>query len=374
MSNAPLSGIRVLDLTRLLPGPYCSHILVEFGAEVIRIEPPEGADWLRDASAVDPGMRHLFENLNRGKKSMVINLKRDQGREVFLRLVRTADVLLEGFRPGAMERLDLGYEVLRRANERLIYASLSGYGQEGPYRDRVGHDLNYIGLTGLLDLTGERDGPPIIPATQVADIMGALWMAIGILVALQGRERSGEGCRVDASLLGAALASLPVALAAQQAGQSAERGGGILHGGLVCYNIYETKDGKHMTLAALELKFWHNFCAAVGREDLIGEQFAPAIPGALAYEDLCALFRSRTRNEWLDLLQGKEVCCEPMATLEEALVSLPIQALGMVGDSIISPLKSGRSKEPSLARVPELGQHTVELLKDLGCDQGENAI
>lgn len=372
MNNAPLYGIRVLDLTRLLPGPYCSRILVDFGAEVIRIEPPEGGDWLRDASGIDAGMQCLFEDLNRGKKSIVINLRSSEGREIFLRLACTADVLLEGFRPGVIDRLGLGYEVLHQANPRLVYASLTGYGQDGPYRDRVGHDLNYIGLTGLLHLTGELGGPPVIPATQVADIMGALWMAIGILVALQGREGTGEGCRVDGSLLGAALASLPLALASHQAELPTERGGGVLHGGLVCYNVYATKDGRHMTLAALEPKFWRNFCEAVGRQDLVGEQFAPALAGDPAYEAVCALFRSKTRREWVDLLEGKEVCCEPLATLEEALGSAPIQALGMLkGDFMASPLKIGDGDEPISTPPPELGQQTSELLSELSYSEGE---
>jgi alpha-methylacyl-CoA racemase len=367
MNDAPLSGIRVLDLTRLLPGPYCSRILVDFGAQVIRVEPPEGGDWLRDAIGVDPGMQRLFENLNRGKKSMVINLRMSAGREVFLRLVRTADVLLEGFRPGVMGRLGLGYEVLHQANPRLIYASLTGYGQDGPYRDRVGHDLNYIGLTGLLHLTGEREGPPVIPATQVADIMGALWMAIGILIALQGRERTGEGCRVDGSLLGAALASLPLALASHQADQPTERGSGILHGGLVCYNIYETKDGRYMTLAALEPKFWRDFCEAAGREDLVGEQFAPAIPGNSAYEELRALFRSKTHLEWEDLLVGREVCCEPLFSLEEGLHCDPVNALGMVKElGLLPPIKMSVGGSDRLSPAPALGQSSGEILAELG--------
>jgi len=367
MNNAPLSGIRVLDLTRLLPGPYCSRILVDFGAEVIRVEPPEAGDWLRDASGVDPGMQCLFGDLNRGKKSIVINLRSSEGREIFLRLAYTADVLLEGFRPGVMDRLGLGYEVLHQANPRLVYASLTGYGQVGSYRDRVGHDLNYIGLTGLLHLTGEREGPPVIPATQVADIMGALWMAIGILVALQGRERTGEGCRVDGSLLGAALASLPLAWASYQVGRPTERGGGVLHGGLVCYNIYETKDGKHITMAALEPKFWRNFCEVVGREDLVGEQFAPSLAGEPAYDAMLDLFRSKTAREWTDLLCGIEACCEPMYTLEQGLASEPIQFLGMLkGRNLSPPIRLSVKSEIIGEDAPQLGQHTNELLRELG--------
>jgi crotonobetainyl-CoA:carnitine CoA-transferase CaiB-like acyl-CoA transferase len=371
-TNSPLDGLRVLDLSRLLPGPYCSRILADFGAEVVKIEPPGGGDWLRHVPPLEDGVGTLFRALNRGKKSLTLNLKSEEGRAILLRLVETADVLLEGFRPGVMERLGLGYERLAQANPRLVYCALTGYGPHGPYRDRPGHDLNYIGLAGLLDLTGEREGPPVIPGAQVADLAGALWAAIGILLTLVARERTGRGQRVDASFLGAALACLPVAVARQRGGQPMARGGSDLTGGVVCYQVYETADGRYVTLAALEPHFWAGFCRAVGREGLMGEQFAPAVPGQPAYEALRALFRSRTRQEWVDLLAEVDACCEPVYRLAEALASPPVQALRMVAaEGLLPPVRLSGQGERSAEPAPTLGQHTGALLVELGYTPAE---
>jgi len=363
---------RVLDLSRLLPGPYCSRILADFGAEVIKVEQPDGGDWMRHLPPLADGESILFQALNRGKKSLTLNLKSDKGRAIFLRLAETSDVLLEGFRPGVMERLGLGYETLAHANPRLIYCSLNGYGREGPYRQRAGHDLNYIGLAGLLDLAGSREGPPTIPGAPVADLAGALWMAVGILLALLAQERTGQGQRVDGSFLGAALTCLPVALAQHAGKQPMKRGGSNLAGNLVCYHVYETRDGGYMTLAALETKFWAAFCRAVGREHLIEQQFAPAVSSEPAYDELRALFRSRTRREWVEALAGVDGCCEPMYTLEEALASAPVQALGLLtGAGLLSPVRLSAQPARPVRPAPALGQHTTALLADLGYDAAE---
>ena len=363
---------RVLDLSRLLPGPYCSRILADFGAEVIRVERPGKGDWARHLPPLAEGESILFQALNRGKKSLTLNLKTDMGRAIFLRLAETSDVLLESFRPGVMERLGLGYETLAQANPRLVYCALSGYGPKGPYRERAGHDLNYIGLAGLLDLTGPREGPPAIPGAQMADLAGALWAAVGILMALLARERTGQGQRVDGSFLGAALSCLPVAVARRLGDQPAERGRTDLTGGLVCYQVYETRDGGYVTLAALELEFWAAFCQAVGREDLVGQQFAPAVPGEPAYEELCALFQTRTRQEWADTLAGVDGCCEPVYTLEESLASAPVQALEMLTcKGLLPPMWLSAQPPRPASPAPALGQHTVTLLAELGYDAAE---
>jgi alpha-methylacyl-CoA racemase len=367
MDSPPLEGLRLLDLSRLLPGPYCTQIFSSFGAEVIRVEPSEEGDWLRDAGSVDAGMQWLFQALNRGKKSLSLNLKSHKGRRIFLQLVETADVLFETFRPGVMERLGLGYEELSQVNQGLIYCSLTGYGKEGVYRERVGHDLNYIGLTGLLDLTGQKDGPPVIPATQVADIMGGLWAAVGILIALQSRQHTGRGMKVDGSLLGAALASLPVEISRKMGGKPTGRGRGDLSGGVVCYNVYETKDGAYMTLAALEPKFWVNFCRIVGKDHLFGNQFAQAIPGDAVYEELVDLFLSRTKQEWLEHFREEEVCCEPIHSLDEGLHCDPVSALGMITElSLLPPIKMSVGEGISLNPAPTLGQDSEEILTELG--------
>jgi crotonobetainyl-CoA:carnitine CoA-transferase CaiB-like acyl-CoA transferase len=363
--------MRVLDLSLLFPGPYCSYILANFGTEVIKVERPGGSDWLRHIPPLDPdsGEGQLFHALNRGKKSLTLNLKSVEGREIFVRLASTADVLLESFRPGVMERLGLGYEFLAQTNPRLVYCALTGYGPSGIYRDRAGHDLNYVGLAGLLDLTGPRLGPPALPGALLADVSGALWATIGILMALLERDRTGRGQRVDGSLLGAALACMPLAFARQMAGQPLARGTGDLTGGLVCYNVYQTQDGHYVTLAALEQQFWAAFCQAVGRQDLLGQQFAAALPGDPVYEDLRALFRSRTRQDWTELLAAADACCEPLYTMAEALASAPVQALGLVTEGgLLPPILLSSAPINKAATSPALGRHTGELLAELGYD------
>jgi alpha-methylacyl-CoA racemase len=363
--------MRVLDFSRLLPGPYCSRILADFGFEVIRVEPPGGSDWSRYVPPLDPntGQGVLFHALNRGKKSLTVNLKTDEGRAILLRLVETADVLLETFRPGVMERLGLGYETLAQVNPRLVYCALSGYGLVGPYRERAGHDLNYQGLAGMLDLTGPRGGPPSMPGIPVVDLSGALWAATGILLALLKREHSGKGQRVDSSLLGAALSLLPLAVAELKGGQPPARGAGELSGGLVCCNLYETRDGRIMSLSALEPEFWAAFCQAIGREDLLGQQLAPALPGEPAYDELCALFLSRTQQEWHELLEGVDACCEPVYSIEESLASAPVQALDMLTDEgLRPPVQLSRQPMQTATTAPLPGEHTAAILAELGYD------
>ena len=366
--------MRVLDLSRLLPGPYCTRIFADLGAEVIKIEQPGGSDWSRYVPPLDPisGEGRLFRALNRGKKSLTLNLKTPQGREILLRLVATADVLLETFRPGVMERLGVPYQTLAGANPRLVYCALSGYGPAGPYRSRAGHDLNYIGLSGLLDLTGPADGPPVIPGAPVADLAGALWAAVGILAALLERESTGRGQRVDGSLLGGALSFLPLAIARQAGGQPLHRGNDDLTGGMVCYHIYETGDDRHVTLAALEPEFWLAFCRAVDREDLQAEQFAPAVPDGRVYQELCALFRRRTQQEWVDTLADVDACCEPVYTLPEALASDPVQALGMLTENgLLPPIRLSANPPRTGLKAPALGEQTAALLAELGYSPGQ---
>lgn len=366
--------MRVVDLSRLFPGPYCSRILADFGFEVIKVEQPGGGDWSRHVPPLAPesGEGLLFRALNRGKKSLTLNLKSEEGRAVFLRLVQTADVLLESFRPGVMERLGLSYGVLASANPRLVYCALSGYGLTGPYRYRAGHDLNYQGLAGLLDLTGSREGAPGMPGAPVADLSGALWAATGILLALLAREQTGRGQRVDASLLGGALACMTLPLTRHLGGQPIQRGASELNGGQVCYNVYQTADGGYMTLSALEPEFWAVFCAAVGREDLLGQQHAPAVPGQPAYDELCALFRRRTREEWSDALAGLDACCEPVYDLGEAIDSAPVQALGMLaGEALLPPIQLSEQGQQASGAPPFLGQHTAVILAELGYDPQE---
>src|SRR5204863_6089274 len=273
--SAALAGVRVLDLSRLLPGGFCSLLLADFGAEVLKVEDTGMGDYVRWAppyyeGADDSAKSALYLALNRGKRSIRLNLKEERGREVLLRLVRDYDVQLESFRPGVLDRLGVGYEQLRQENPGLVYCAITGYGQDGPLRDRSGHDMNYLGLVGLLGLTGERDGPPVQAAGQIADVGGgALTAAFGILAALHERARSGEGQLVDVSMADGSLSWLSMVAARYFAeGRGPHRGDLELAGSIICYRPYACSDG-WVKLGALEPKVWQAWCRGVGREDLI---------------------------------------------------------------------------------------------------------
>src|SRR5437764_6823926 len=251
MTERPLSDVRILDLSRLLPGGFCTLLLADLGADVIKVEDTGMGDYVRWSPPYYQGAEEtargaLFLALNRGKRSVRIDLKNEAGREVLIRLVRDADVLIESFRPGVLERLGVGYERLREDNRGLVYCAITGYGPDGPYRDRSGHDMNYLGLVGLLGLTGDRDGPPVQAAGQIADLAGgALMAAFGILPALRERDRSGEGQLVDVSMSDGALAWLAMVAARYFAdGAVPARGELELAGGIVCYRPYECADGR----------------------------------------------------------------------------------------------------------------------------------
>jgi alpha-methylacyl-CoA racemase len=380
--SAALEGVRVLDLSRLLPGGFCSLLLADFGADVVKVEDTGMGDYVRWAPPVyegaDPSAASaLFLALNRNKRSIRIDLKRPEGRELLLRLARDADVVLESFRPGVLDRLGVGFEALRAVNPGIVLCSITGYGQDGPLRDRSGHDMNYLGLVGLLGLTGEAGGPPVQAAGQIADLGGgALMGAFGILAALRERERSGEGQHVDASMADGALSWLAMVAAATLAGAPAPRRGGLeLAGGLVCYRPYACADG-WVTLGALEPKFWAAWCRGVGREDLVERQFEA--PGSAAHRDVEAIFAARTRDEWAAFAGEHDCCLEPVLELEEALGSELVRARDMVVEVeqpgaerpvrlLGVPVKLGRTPgDPARAPGPALGEHTHEVLREAG--------
>jgi alpha-methylacyl-CoA racemase len=379
--SLPLTGIRVLDLSRLLPGGFCSLLLSDFGADVLKVEDTRTGDYVRWSpphhEGVEPSASSaLFLALNRGKRSIRLDLKTDGGRDVLLRLARESDVLLESFRPGVMDRLGVGYERLREVNPGLVYCAITGYGQDGPFRDRSGHDLNYLGLVGLLGLTGEGEGPPVQSAGQIADIGGGAQMAaFGILAALRERDRSGEGQLVDVSMADGALSWMAMVAAAHFAGVTARRGELPLGGRLLCYRPYACADG-WVTLGALEPKFWHAFCRGVGREDLIERQFDP--PGSPAHREVEAVFAARTRAEWTAFASEHDCCLEPVLELDEALDSELVRARGMVAELdqpgaeepvrlLGVPVKLGRTPgDPNRAPGPPLGRDTAAVLADLG--------
>jgi crotonobetainyl-CoA:carnitine CoA-transferase CaiB-like acyl-CoA transferase len=382
-----LEGIRVLDLSRLLPGGFCSLLLADFGAEVLKVEDTGMGDYVRWApphyeGAAESARSALFLALNRNKRSIRLNLKEPDGRDVLLRLAREYDVLLESFRPGVLDRLGVGYERLREENPGLVYCAISGYGQDGPYVTRSGHDMNYLGLIGLLGLTGERDGPPVQPAGQIADLGGgALMAAFGILAALRERDRSGQGQLVDVSMADGALSWLAMVAARHFAdGSVPHRGELELAGGIVCYRPYECSDG-WVTLGALEPKFWQAFCRGVGREDLVERQFDA--PGSPAHAEVEAIFRGRTRDEWQAFASEHDCCLEPILDLDEALDSELVRAREMVVEldqpgagpvrQLGIPVKLGRTPGAVRAPGPVLGEHTDEVLAAVGYTETEVA-
>ncbi|HEX4624758.1 MAG TPA: CaiB/BaiF CoA-transferase family protein [Solirubrobacteraceae bacterium] len=387
--SLPLEGVKVLDLSRLLPGGFCSLLLADFGAEVLKVEDVNLGDYVRWAppkyeGAEDSAAGALFLALNRNKSSIRIDLKSGGGREVFLRLAREHDVVLESFRPGVLDRLGVGYERLREENPGLVYCAITGYGQDGPLRDRSGHDMNYLGLIGLLGLTGEEGGPPVQAAGQIADIGGGAQMAaIGILTALRERDRSGEGQFVDVSMADGALSWLAMVAARFFAEErSPHRGELELAGRLVCYRPYACADG-WVTLGALEPKFWAAWCRGVGREDLIEKQFEP--PGSPTHVEVQGIIMERSREQWSAFAAEHDCCLEPVLDLDEALASDLVRERDMVTELdqpgaqrpvrlLGAPIKLSRTPADTNRKPgPALGEQTDAVLRALGYDEAQVA-
>ncbi len=349
----PLTGIRILDLTRLLPGAYCTLLLADMGADVIKIEEPSTGDYMRWTPPLVSGQSALFNTLNRDKRSVTINLKAGPGRDVLLSLVDKADVLVEGNRPGVMDRLMLGWDVLHARNPRLVMCSITGYGQDGPFASRAGHDLNYMAIAGALGLNGQRNGPPVPLSVQVADIGGGgLQPAVAILGALVAVHRGGEGRWIDTSMTDGAVNWLAMAFAARQAGERVARGDQRLAGRYACYRVYECKDGRYYSVGALEPKFWYSLCQALERPDLIEQQYSEE---ASVQSELEAIFKTRTRDQWEQKLSALDACCEPVLELDEVASHPQIAAR-----RIFEQAKKGRA--------PRLGEHTADVLAEVGID------
>ncbi len=391
----PLEGIKVLDFSRLLPGGFCSLLLADFGADVLKVEDTGMGDYIRlsppyIAGADDSAKSALFLSLNRNKRSIRLDLKSEGGREALLRLVREYDVVLESFRPGVLDRLGVGYERMREENPGIVYCAISGYGQTGPKREAAGHDMNYLGLVGLLGLTGERGGEPVQAAGQIADLGGgALMAAFGIMAALRERDGgpdkpgSGEGQIVDVSMADGALSWLAMVAGAYFAdGNRPQRGELLLAGSVICYRPYECADG-WVSLGALEPKFWQAWCRGVGREDLIEKQFER--PGTEAHAEVEKIFKARSRADWEAFAREHDCCLEPVLELDEALASDLVREREMVVEidqpgaerpvrQLGIPVKLGRTPgEPRRLPGPALGEHTEEVLRAAGYSEAEVA-
>ena len=318
--DRPLDGIRVLDLSRLLPGPYASHILASFGAEVIKIERPGEGDYLREGPPETRGVNAAFWAINRGKKSLAVDLKTRAGKQVFLALAEKADIVLDGFRPGVMDRLRLGYKQLSEGNPRLIYAALTGFGQTGKYSNVAAHDLNHVALSGLLDLVRTDGGIAEVPGIQIADVAaGALPTVIGVLLALQHRSTTGQGQLVDISMYDSVLGLMPLQIAEYAATKRRpKRGSERLFGKYACYNVYPVRNGRALAVAALEPKFWARLCEIIEREDLIDDQYVEGDAQEIVKAELTRTFQKREVADWMEIFLEHDVCVTEVRELSRA--------------------------------------------------------
>jgi len=362
----PLDGIRVLDLTRLLPGAVCTMMLYDLGADVIKIEAPNGGDYARWMPPLHDGLGVFFRSSNRGKKSVILDLKSEQGQSVLYRLVETADVVVEGFRPGVTKRLNADYDTLKAINPRIVYCSLSGWGQTGPYANVSGHDLNYVALNGLL---GAQENPQPLGG-QVADIGGSYVAVMGILASLLKRANTGAGDVVDVALSESAM---PLAMVSwvESYITKRDRGNLSLTGANAYYRVYYSRDNQPMALGAIEPKFWANFCNAVGNPDWIEDYTNPYRQGQLI-TDLTAMFKTKTADEWGRLLNEAD-CCFTRITPPHELIDDPhVQVRGMVGvtdDGIPwmrSPLRLGEDDGIDIDPAPAYGGDTYAILSGVG--------
>ena len=366
-----LTGVIVVDLSRLLPGPYCSMILADHGARVIAVE---------DKRFLADGL--FFNLINRNKEHMSLNLKTEKGKEIFFRLIQNADVLLEGFRPGVVDRLGVGYEMVRKVNPKIIYCSITGYGQDGPFRDRAGHDANYMSYAGVLDLIGEADRPPSIPGVPIADIAGgSMNAAIGILLALFARQTTGKGQYIDISMTDGMVAFLPTALFFRQlTGQEPARADGLFSHRYACYNTYETADGRFLSIGAVEKRFWQQLCGLLGVPDY----------AELQYDDQHRLeilnfmrhaFKQKTLDEWNAVFSDKDICWGRVQSLSEVLEDPHFRQREMVVEIEGNDGKTSKalgvpvklSDTPGAIRTPpvDFGESTSEILQELGYTPNE---
>lgn len=376
--SKPLAGIKVLDFAHLLPGELCSTILSDLGCEVTRVE------------SLKPGLAHrlpplvkgeslYYWSLHRNKRRIALDLKNEKGVQVVRRLAEKTDVIVQNFRPGVMDRLGIGYNDIKAVNQRLVYCSISGYGQKSAWSQRPGHDLNYVAETGILSLNRLPGGPPVLPSVLVSDYTSAIYAALAIAAALYEREHTGKGKSIDISMFECALSTLNIlATMLLYTGQQPESPGFTNRAELPNYTVYETSDGRHLAVASLEPKFWEEFCSRIGRADLIGRY--PSGPDAALREEIAAVVATRTLGQWSETFDGASCCVSPVHTLEEALSYLPARERGVI-THIVHPILGAvpQMATPVLNRegaqagksMPDAAVETVRLLKQLGFSEAE---
>ncbi len=367
---APLSNIRVLDLSRLLPGPYASLLLADLGADVVKIEDPAGGDYARYSPPMQGDKSALFEGLNRNKKSLCLDLKQAADVATFKALVREADVVLEGFRPGVMNKLGLSYPVLQAENPRIIVCSISGFGQTGPDAKRAVHDLNSLGRAGLLAHCTAGEGTEVRSAVfpgQVADIGSALFAALRISAALFHRQQTGVGCHLDVSMLDSATAFHHLHLSSRwlmkTGGVPAQPGKDLLEGGAACYNVYTCRDGKRLSVASLEPHFLVKLCEAIGLPAVSSTAYALGVEGRVAIESLAAVFAQKNRDEWLSILQPLDVCVDPVSEGDEVFEDAQLRHRQLFQQEPAAHVRTPVwSEGVTYKPPPALGEHRAELL------------
>ena len=374
-----LEGVKVLDLSRYLPGPLATQILADFGAEVTKIEDRKGElgrflePMIKDTSA-------RFYTVNRNKKSIGLDLKKPEGKEIFKKLVAEADIVVDQFRPDVMNKLELGYEVLKEINPRLIYCIITGYGLNGPLRSAAGHDINYLNIAGVTELMGTKDGPPAMSGVQIADTAGgSLYSVIAILLALAAREKTGKGQLCDVAMMDGALSLLSYTIGEWSGGDGSlpKRGGELLTGGYATYNNYECKDGRYVSLGAVEGKFWAVFCKKLGVEEYIPLQMdIPSQPNILV--SIKKIMLTKTCDEWVEFFSDSDLCFTPVLTLDEMVKHPQILARDMVhtltnfqgsGKDIVCtgvPIKLSETPGEAKMVFARTGENTDEVLADIG--------
>jgi len=376
--TGPLEDVKILDLTRLLPGGYATLLLADLGADVLKIEEPGKGDYIRWTPPVVGEFSAAHIALNRNKRSMTLNLKTDEGREIFRELATTADVVIESFRPGVMDRLGVGWEALSAVNPGLVYCAISGYGQTGPRAQVAGHDVNYIGYAGVLGINGEEGGRPVIPGVQIGDLAGGgMAAAIAILAALFQKRVTGRGDFCDIAMTDGALSWLTIHAGNFVAtGEDPQRELMHLSGLYPCYRVYPASDG-YLSVGALEPQFWSALCDALDRPDLAGDGFAMGERRDEVIAELDAIFSKKTRAEWMRSFEGRDVCVGPVNTFSETLLDEQFGARDMVFEAEVpgagawkhvgNPLKVGAAQNSHMRLPPpRMGEHTDAVLAELG--------
>ena len=375
---AALAGITVLDFTRLLPGPFCTQLLCNLGAEVIKIEDPKLGDYMRSVPPIVHDVSYPFLMVNRGKRSLSVDLKTPEGQEIVHKLARGSDVVVEQFRPGVMARLRVAYDDLAMMNPRLVYCSFSGYGQTGPYKDLPGHDINFQALAGILGVTtGREDKAPAIPGVPIADLASGFNAALAILAALRVRDRTGRGEFIDVSIYDTAVTLMVLGLARFLAtGEEPVAGETLLTGSFPFYCLYETKDGRWLSVATVEPKFWSRMCELIGAPDLAEKQFKDGAERFAVAQTLAERFRGRTLAEWEALLANENLPIAGVKRVSEVVRDPQVEARGLLPvvdvsglwklQVIAHPAKHATLETRNLTRVPAKGQDTEEILRSLG--------